>query len=122
MKTVGLSIFLLWNPLFRFVCELQKPDNLKLVLNASLPYGQAFVILLQIIDKMIWGINMNKRIDKLLYIDILILVAIGLLMVYSASNVVAKFKYNDAGYYFKRQLLFACLGLIGCILRCVLIS
>jgi len=75
--------------------------------------GKLLSYLLQIIDKMIWGINMNKRIDKLLYIDILILVAIGLLMVYSASNVVAKFKYNDAGYYFKRQLLFACLGLIG---------
>lgn len=56
---------------------------------------------------------MNKRIDKLLYIDIMLLVITGLLMVYSASHIVARFKYEDGAYYFKRQILFACIGLIA---------
>lgn len=55
---------------------------------------------------------MVKKIDKWLLIPIIILSMIGLLMVYSASNVVAKENYNDSFYYFKRQLLFMCLGYI----------
>lgn len=55
---------------------------------------------------------MVKKIDKWLLIPIVILSFIGLLMVYSASNVVAKANYNDSFYYFKRQLLFMCVGYI----------
>lgn len=55
---------------------------------------------------------MVKKIDKCLLIPIIILSLIGLLMVYSASNVVAKASYNDSFYYFKRQLLFMCVGYI----------
>lgn len=32
-------------------------------------------------------------------------------MVYSASNVVALYKYNDSFYFFKRQLIFALIGI-----------
>ena len=32
-------------------------------------------------------------------------------MVYSASNVVASYKYDDAFYFFKREFLFAVAGL-----------
>ena len=55
---------------------------------------------------------MVKKIDKCLLIPIIILSLIGLLMVYSASNVVAKASYDDSFYYFKRQLLFVCVGYI----------
>ena len=40
----------------------------------------------------------------------LLLVATGLLMVFSASGIVADRSQADAYYYFKRQVLFACLG------------
>lgn len=56
---------------------------------------------------------MNRSVDKVLYTDIIILIITGLAMVYSASHVVASYKYQDPGYFFKRQLIFACLGLIG---------
>lgn len=52
---------------------------------------------------------MKKITIKLLSITILI-VLIGLLMVYSSSNVNASFKYNDSYYYLKRQVLFAIIG------------
>ena len=55
---------------------------------------------------------MIKKIDKWLLLPIIILSIIGLLMVYSASNVVGKANYNDSLYYFKRQLLFMCIGYI----------
>lgn len=67
------------------------------------------MLLIIIINK---EIKMVKKIDKWLLIPIIILSMIGLLMVYSASNVVAKENYNDSFYYFKRQLLFMCLGYI----------
>ncbi len=55
-------------------------------------------------------IKMQKRIDYSLLIAVLGLVVFGLLMVYSASNVVAMYKYNDAFYFLKRQTLFAFIG------------
>ena len=55
---------------------------------------------------------MKRKIDYSLLIVIMILVLFGLLMVYSASNIVASYKYNDSFYYFKRQLLFAFIGII----------
>ena len=54
---------------------------------------------------------MRKKMDFILLIDILVLVAFGLLMVFSASNVVANYKYSDAFYYFKRQLIFGFVGI-----------
>ena len=54
-----------------------------------------------------------KRIkcDLILLIVTIILVIFGLLMVYSSSNVVAQYKYNDAYYYIKRQAIFAGIGI-----------
>ena len=51
------------------------------------------------------------RIDKVLLIVTVILVIFGLLMVYSASNVVALYKYDDAYYFIKRQAIFAGIGI-----------
>ena len=50
--------------------------------------------------------------DYFLLADILFLVIFGLLMVYSASNVVASYKCNDEFYYLKRQLFSCVIGLI----------
>lgn len=55
---------------------------------------------------------MKKKIDYTLLIIILSIVIYGLLMVYSASNITARFKYNDSFYYIKRQILFACIGIV----------
>lgn len=51
-----------------------------------------------------------KKIDYPLFITIIMLVIFGLLMVYSASNVVASYKYNDQFYFFKRQTIYAVIG------------
>lgn len=48
-------------------------------------------------------------------IVVLCIVSIGLLMVYSASNIWAEYKFDDALYYFKRQALFLVVGIIGMI-------
>lgn len=53
----------------------------------------------------------KKHINKKLFITIIALVLFGLLMVYSASNVVALYKYNDKAYFLKRQLIFAIIGI-----------
>ncbi len=55
---------------------------------------------------------MKKKVDKPLLIVTIILVCFGLMMVYSASNVVAIYKYNDSFYFIKRQILFAIIGFI----------
>ncbi|MGM9899642.1 MAG: putative lipid II flippase FtsW [Bacilli bacterium] len=57
-----------------------------------------------------------KKVDKPLLIVFLLLVVFGLIMVYSASNVVAQYKYDDSFYFFKRQLIFALIGLLCMIL------
>ncbi len=49
---------------------------------------------------------------KRLLIATLILVAIGLVMVYSSSHIWAEAKFNDSFYYIKRQALFAVVGLV----------
>ena len=49
--------------------------------------------------------------DKTLLIVTIILVIFGLFMVYSASNVVALYKYDDAYYFLKRQAIFAGIGI-----------
>ena len=51
------------------------------------------------------------KFDYILLSVTILLVLIGLLMVYSASNVVAMYKYNDCYYFIKRQLIFAGIGL-----------
>jgi cell division protein FtsW len=51
------------------------------------------------------------KIDSILLVAMLALVCIGLVMVYSASAFVAVSDYNDASYFFQKQLLGAVLGL-----------
>lgn len=53
----------------------------------------------------------KHSIDKKLFIAIIALVIFGLFMVYSASNVVALYRYNDRVYFLKRQLIFAFIGI-----------
>lgn len=52
----------------------------------------------------------KRNIDIWLLITVIILSLIGLLMVYSASNVIALKEHGDRLYYFKRQLIFLILG------------
>lgn len=53
-----------------------------------------------------------RKVDISIIIVTLMLVVFGLLMVYSASNVVATYKYNDAFYFLKRQLIFSIIGVV----------
>lgn len=53
----------------------------------------------------------HKKVDRSLIVVTLILIVFGLLMVFSASNVVATYKYNDAYYFLKRQLIFSVIGI-----------
>lgn len=51
--------------------------------------------------------------DVALFACVLAMVALGLVMVYSASSVVAYERLQDSAYFFKRQALWAALGLIA---------
>lgn len=51
--------------------------------------------------------------DFLLIIVTLSLLAVGLIMVYSASAVWAEYKFNDSFFFAKRQLLFAGVGIVA---------
>ncbi|WAA10634.1 stage V sporulation protein E [Fervidibacillus albus] len=51
--------------------------------------------------------------DFLLLILIFSLLALGLIMVYSASAIWADYNFDDSFYFFKRQLLFAGLGIFA---------
>jgi cell division protein FtsW len=56
---------------------------------------------------------MKKGYDYILIYICLALVVIGWIMVYSSSAVVAEIQYNDSFKFFKKQLLFSLIGLIG---------
>ncbi|MDB5053608.1 MAG: stage sporulation protein [Bacilli bacterium] len=53
--------------------------------------------------------------DSLIILSTLLLLVIGIVMVYSASAVVAFHDFGDSYYYLKRQLFFAVLGVIAMI-------
>lgn len=53
-----------------------------------------------------------KKLDLPLLITVLILATFGIIMVYSASNVWALYKFNDAFHFVKHQGLFFIIGLI----------
>lgn len=64
---------------------------------------------------MLQDIQNKKRKPKQFYMIcglVILLVAIGLMMVYSASHVWALEHYQDAFFFVKRQALFACLGMV----------
>ena len=56
--------------------------------------------------------NRQAHYDRPLLFSILALVAVSVVMVYSASSVVALTSYGDAQFFMKRQLLWAVVGLI----------
>lgn len=49
---------------------------------------------------------------KEITVTVLVIVIIGLMMVYSASNIWAGYKFNDSLYYIKRQIIFGVIGII----------
>jgi cell division protein FtsW len=55
---------------------------------------------------------MQGRFDPLLMGAVLGLLAIGVVMVYSSSSVVALTSYGDASYFMKRQIVWALLGVL----------
>lgn len=56
--------------------------------------------------------NKIGSIDFLMFCVIMLLVAIGVVMVYSASSYFAFYKYEDSMYFLKRQGLWAILGIL----------
>ena len=52
------------------------------------------------------------KINKSILISVLLLIIIGLIMIYSSSNVWALYKYNDAYKYIKSQFIFASIGIL----------
>lgn len=52
------------------------------------------------------------QIDFVLFATIMLLVAIGVVMVYSASSYYSAFKFTDAEYFLKKQALWAGIGFI----------
>ncbi|RMF89233.1 MAG: putative lipid II flippase FtsW [Nitrospinota bacterium] len=55
----------------------------------------------------------RTRYDLVLLLLTIVLVAIGITMVYSASAVLALERFGDSYFFLKRQLLWALLGLVG---------
>ncbi len=59
----------------------------------------------------IW--SQGEYFDYSLLFIILFLVGFGLIMVYSTSSYTASLDYGDAAYFFKRQAVFAALGIVS---------
>lgn len=57
--------------------------------------------------------NKKTAPDFILVLTTLSLLAVGMIMVYSASAIWADYKFNDSFFFAKRQLLFAGLGIIA---------
>lgn len=58
----------------------------------------------------------NKNLDEVDYgilYSLLFLLAIGVVMVYSASSFYSMFHFNDSMYFLKRQLIFTTIGIIS---------
>lgn len=53
------------------------------------------------------------KIDSWLLIVVLALLCLGVVMVYSASSFIAARDYGDASYYFQRELVWVCLGIVA---------
>lgn len=55
----------------------------------------------------------RKDLDKIIIVATLLLMGIGVLMVYSASYIVAAERYGDGYFFLKKQLLYIVLGLLA---------
>lgn len=51
-----------------------------------------------------------KKFDKILLLSVLSLITLGILIIYSASNIWAKYKFNDSMHFAKQQFIFALIG------------
>ena len=49
----------------------------------------------------------------IILIPVILLIGLGLLMVYSASNNIAEHRFGDSNFYLKRQILFCFIGIIA---------
>jgi cell division protein FtsW len=58
--------------------------------------------------------TMNE--NHMLFIVTLALVAVGIIMVFSASGVLAQERYNDQNFFLKRHVVYALMGLAGMLL------
>lgn len=58
------------------------------------------------------ALNKKGLPDMVLFFTVITLLIIGLVMVYSASHIWAEYKYGDAHFFVKRQLLFAVVGVV----------
>ena len=54
----------------------------------------------------------SKKLKIIIFFLTIVLCTIGILMVYSSSNIWAEYKYGDSYYYLRRQILFFSVGLI----------
>lgn len=54
----------------------------------------------------------NKNIDLVLLISVIAISIFGIIMIYSSSNIWAKYKFNDAFKYLKMQGLFLIVGIV----------
>ena len=59
-------------------------------------------------------LNIFKRFDKRIFITAAILFSLGLLMIYSSSNVTAIMNDASPGRYFQKELIFLVFGLVAC--------
>ena len=60
------------------------------------------------------GINKIKKIDYALLIVVLIMAIFGTIAIFSATSATTVLKYNVvSSYFFRKQVLWICLGLIG---------
>ena len=55
---------------------------------------------------------MQKKLDKILLISVIVISLFGLLMIYSSSSIWAEYKFNDSFHYVKYQSIFFVIGLI----------
>ena len=54
----------------------------------------------------------NKKVEFTLLLSVILISIFGIIMIYSASNIWAEYKYNDPYKYLKNQSLFFVIGLI----------
>ena len=55
---------------------------------------------------------MHKKFDKVLLLSVICLIIFGIIMIYSASNIWANYKFNDSLHFVKQQTLFFIIGLV----------
>lgn len=58
----------------------------------------------------------EQRVDSILLLVTLILVAVGTVMIYSSSSILAMERFKDAQYFLKKQIFFVILGIVLMIL------